>query len=220
MSGGEDDLFTRWSRRKQAVRLKEAEEAAAAEEQAALPATDPEPEEPSVPNSEDPEQPVPSLDDLTPDGDLSAFMRGGVSPALRNAAMRKMWSLDPAIRDHVGLAENSWNFNEPGAMPGFGPLAAGRAVVGFLSSVTRETPAGAAETPTAEAPSPALESAAPPEPVASPPPEESVDRLDMADDPGEATTDVAAASEPAEAPGDAESARPLSRPRHGSALPR
>ena len=26
------------------------------------------------------------------------------------------------IRDFVGLSENSWDFNAPGAMPGFGPL--------------------------------------------------------------------------------------------------
>ena len=57
--------------------------------------------------------------------------------------MRKMWSLDPAIRDHVGLSEYAWDFNQPGAMRGFGPLEAGRAVVDFLSAVGRVTPADA-----------------------------------------------------------------------------
>jgi hypothetical protein len=33
-----------------------------------------------------------------------------------------VWSSDPAIRDFVGLSENSWDFNAPGAMPGFGPI--------------------------------------------------------------------------------------------------
>ena len=31
---------------------------------------------------------------------------------------------DPAIRDFIGLAENAWDFTDPDAMPGFGPLAA------------------------------------------------------------------------------------------------
>ncbi|WP_461349918.1 hypothetical protein [Bradyrhizobium liaoningense] len=28
----------------------------------------------------------------------------------------------PPFRDFVGLAENAWDFNDPTAMPGFGPL--------------------------------------------------------------------------------------------------
>src|SRR3546814_12611833 len=35
-----------------------------------------------------------------------------------------MWSLDPAIRDHVGLAECAWDFNRPDSIPGFGPIGA------------------------------------------------------------------------------------------------
>jgi TorA maturation chaperone TorD len=31
---------------------------------------------------------------------------------------------DPAIRDFIGIAENQWDFNDPTAMPGFGPLRA------------------------------------------------------------------------------------------------
>jgi hypothetical protein len=29
---------------------------------------------------------------------------------------------DPAIRDHVGLSENSWNFSAADSVPGFGPM--------------------------------------------------------------------------------------------------
>jgi hypothetical protein len=29
---------------------------------------------------------------------------------------------DPAIRDFIGIAENQWDFTDPGAIPGFGPL--------------------------------------------------------------------------------------------------
>jgi TorA maturation chaperone TorD len=31
---------------------------------------------------------------------------------------------DPAIRDFIGIAESQWDFNDPTAMPGFGPLRA------------------------------------------------------------------------------------------------
>ncbi|AHY54822.1 hypothetical protein BJS_02218 [Bradyrhizobium japonicum SEMIA 5079] len=41
---------------------------------------------------------------------------------MTHAALRRAWSADPAIRDFVGLAENAWDFNDPTAMPGFGPL--------------------------------------------------------------------------------------------------
>ena len=45
-------------------------------------------------------------------------------PELSRAALRRAWSADPAIRDFVGLAENAWDFTDPNAMPGFGPLEA------------------------------------------------------------------------------------------------
>jgi hypothetical protein len=41
---------------------------------------------------------------------------------LTRAALRRAWSADPAIRDFIGLSENSWDFNAPGGMPGFGSL--------------------------------------------------------------------------------------------------
>jgi hypothetical protein len=36
------------------------------------------------------------------------------------AALRRAWSADPAIRDFIGLSENSWDFNAPDGVPGFG----------------------------------------------------------------------------------------------------
>ena len=41
---------------------------------------------------------------------------------LTRAALRRVWVADPKIRDFVGLSENSWDFNAPNAVPGFGPL--------------------------------------------------------------------------------------------------
>ena len=63
--------------------------------------------------------PIDSIDAVT---DVTAFLRSGIPPELGRAALRRAWASDPAIRDFVGLAENAWDFNDPNAMPGFGPL--------------------------------------------------------------------------------------------------
>lgn len=38
------------------------------------------------------------------------------------AALRRTWLADPVIRDFVEVADNQWDFNDPAALPGFGPL--------------------------------------------------------------------------------------------------
>src|SRR3546814_7221733 len=89
----------------------------------------------------EPPGPLPSLENLTAESDLTAFLREGVPESLKKAALRKMWLLDPAIRDHVGLAECTWDFNRPGSIPGFGPIGATAFEPGFFS---RAAIAGAA----------------------------------------------------------------------------
>lgn len=115
MSG---DFLARWSRRKRA-------------------AAEPEGKAPSPPSDAgDPAQaaearpgdapivPLPILEELTPDSDVTAFLQHGVPASLRNAALRRMWSLDPAIRDYVGDARDyAWDWNVPGGVPGTGPLS-------------------------------------------------------------------------------------------------
>jgi hypothetical protein len=65
---------------------------------------------------------LPPIDSITAATDVTAFLRQGIPPELSRAALRRAWAADPAIRDFVGLAENAWDFNDPHAMPGFGPL--------------------------------------------------------------------------------------------------
>ncbi|MGR4928106.1 DUF3306 domain-containing protein [Bradyrhizobium sp. CAR08] len=65
---------------------------------------------------------LPSIDAIAAGTDITAFLRKGIAPELMQAALRRAWTADPAIRDFVGLAENAWDFNDPNAMPGFGPL--------------------------------------------------------------------------------------------------
>jgi hypothetical protein len=65
---------------------------------------------------------LPSIDSIGANTDIGAFLRSGVPAELMRAALRKAWESDPAIRDFVGIAENQWDFNDPDAIAGFGPL--------------------------------------------------------------------------------------------------
>ena len=68
---------------------------------------------------------LPDVEDLTAASDLTQFLRNGVPKALRNAALRRMWTLDPAIRDYLGEArEYAYDWNTPDGVPGSGPLLA------------------------------------------------------------------------------------------------
>lgn len=62
---------------------------------------------------------LPSLESLGPGSDLRPFLRPGVAPALRNAALRRMWTVDPAIRDYIGPADYAWDWNTPGGVPDY-----------------------------------------------------------------------------------------------------
>ncbi|RWP66865.1 DUF3306 domain-containing protein [Mesorhizobium sp.] len=148
MSAGSDNVFARWSRRKQAARYSEAavpEKDQLAPEAAATPADADCVEEQRAtaePEVAEPAEPLPRIEDLTAESDLSAFLRKDVPKMLKRAALRKMWSLDPAIRDYIGPSEYAWDFNKPGSMAGFGPLrASSEPVVDFLSTMSGANPA-------------------------------------------------------------------------------
>jgi hypothetical protein len=63
-----------------------------------------------------------SIETITFDTDIRGFLQSHVPAALTRAALRQAWASDPAIRDFIGIAENQWDFNDPTAMPGFGPM--------------------------------------------------------------------------------------------------
>lgn len=65
---------------------------------------------------------LPSIESLTSESDMSVFLQSGVPTDIVRAALHSAWRVDPAIRDFVGIAESQWDFNDPAAMPGFGPL--------------------------------------------------------------------------------------------------
>ncbi len=65
---------------------------------------------------------LPSINSITVDTDIRAFLQAGVPEDLKRSALRRAWATNPAIRDFIGIAENQWDFNDPNGMPGFGPL--------------------------------------------------------------------------------------------------
>jgi len=127
-----EGFLDRWSRRKreapEAVTLTPLEEASATPVVADVPA---EAEAIGVPA-------LPSIDDLSPESDLSLFMRADVPDALRQQAIKRMWSLDPAIRDFVGLADYAYDYNDPNGVPGFGPMRASDDIAALLRQAIGE----------------------------------------------------------------------------------
>ena len=133
------EFLSRWSQRKLNP---QPEKPAADQQQAALP-TDGET------SSKTPEavpefdiSTLPPLESIGAASDIRAFLQGGVPASLARAALRRAWSADPAIRDFVGLSENSWDFNAPDSIPGFGSLNADEVrnvAARFFNEMTEET---------------------------------------------------------------------------------
>jgi hypothetical protein len=117
------DFLARWSRRKLAsadtndAGEKIPSSAEARKDDASAPAV-------PAPDAEFDLSKLPSLESIGANSDITAFLQRGVPAGLTRAALRRAWSADPAIRDFVGLSENSWDFNAPDSIPGFGSLDA------------------------------------------------------------------------------------------------
>jgi hypothetical protein len=117
----DEEFLARWSRRKQEASARQA--APQVERDADLQAGARSPDAPQKAEHLEPDlSSLPPIEAIDATTDITAFLRKGIPPELTLAALRHAWSADPAIRDFVGLAENAWDFNDPNAMPGFGPL--------------------------------------------------------------------------------------------------
>jgi len=79
---------------------------------------------------------LPNLEDMTATTDITAFLRKGVPEHLRNAALRKSWALDPAIRNYVNPAlDYAYDWNTPGGVPGSSEIGAGMDVARLVSQI-------------------------------------------------------------------------------------
>ena len=65
---------------------------------------------------------LPPIESIGAASDIRRFLAPRVPADLTRAALRRAWSTDPAIRDFIGLSENSWDFNAQDGVPGFGSL--------------------------------------------------------------------------------------------------
>ncbi|BDA84138.1 hypothetical protein Sa4125_16800 [Aureimonas sp. SA4125] len=159
---------------------------------------------------------LPSPEELTAASDITGFLRSGVPAALRNRALRRMWSIDPAIRDAIGDARDyAWDWNVPGGMPVSGPIPASididKMVRGIFGTEKSEEVEPETDPVPAEIPGPC--------PV---PAEIPVAEGPDGSEPSSATAEMRAEAaplapeHPAETPLASAQARPL---RHGGALP-
>jgi hypothetical protein len=84
------------------------------------------PSPPSVTAQKPPFDPatLPPIDSIVAGTDIRDFLQSGVPAELAKAALRKAWLADPAIRNFIEMAENQWDFTDPGSIPGFGPMRA------------------------------------------------------------------------------------------------
>ena len=147
MSGpdqADDDksFLARWSQRKQQAKKPEqdASPADAAEAEPAIAAEAPQEFDLSS---------LPKLEELTSSTDITAFLRKGVPEHLRNAALRKSWALDPAIRNYINPAlDYAYDWNTPGGVPGSSEIGAGMDVARMVSQIMGS---GEAETDLGEA---------------------------------------------------------------------
>lgn len=146
----QETFISRWSRRKQ-----EAEK----ENQVKQPAPEPSPDEPAMsadeaadlcaasPVAQPEHKPVfdpaslPPLDSIAATTDIRAFLSPGVPEELKRAALQRVWRADPAIRDFVGLSENSWDFNDPNSIHGFGPLEVTERIKAAVEAMFDQIPA-------------------------------------------------------------------------------
>lgn len=128
MSGHEKDaegnFLSRWSQRKREAKLPDADGAAARADQevkgSPAPVVEGDAEEAFDLSS------LPDLEELTETTDITGFLRKGVPESLKNAALRKSWALDPAIRNYVNPAlDYAYDWNTPGGVPGNSELTAG-----------------------------------------------------------------------------------------------
>lgn len=216
-----DGFLTRWSRRKQQAR----------HEEPSVPEEAPAPAEPETPMEAETDTPLPELplvESITAETDVSVFLAKGVADSVRNAALRRMWSLDPAIRDYVGDARDyAYDWNTPGGVPGFGPLEASFDVEGTIARMfgRAEHPGdeelGIEEAPKAEEPSteePRIETAASETRAADPTACTDPEPAPLGQTPADAGPMSTPSAQPPAVLAEDERAR-VNTPRHGRATP-
>jgi hypothetical protein len=213
-----ENFLARWARRKAeaeqpAGRTPDANEATDAEKQSGAGVAEARTEQ-AVKAQEVDLSKLPPVESIGPETDIRAFLQKGIPPELTRAALRRVWTSDPAIRNFIGIAENQYDFATGSDIPGFGPLTPADDVARMVSQIMRE---GVPRPPSAIEPEPSAEAEAESA-------EENVQPAEVASDPLEGTQMAAADDRPPENVAtqqnvgeDEDSIAPHT---HGGALPR
>jgi hypothetical protein len=229
---GEPGFLGRWSRRKRGMEA-EAETPPDALAMPEVPPAEPDADSPGgmpksgtcpIPGMEPIDlSTLPRIDELSVTSDLAPFLRPGIPAALRSAALRRMWSLDPAIRDYIGPVEYQWDFNTPGGLPnGFASELIGdvQKLLAQAIGAVEEKPPTPLDTPPGEAEMAEGETPGPAEPPPAPPAITLVAETPPMLPPGTSLA-AGAAPTPAAIPWAVEEEAPPATPRrrHGGAMP-
>jgi hypothetical protein len=216
-----------WSRRKLAASkadVPEPDSAAPAEE----PVAEPGPEPAAEPEGVDAAyiEALPPVESIGEGSDIKPFLARGVPAHLKNAALRRLWSATPGVRDYLDPAvDYAWDWNAPGGVPGGGGVLSGVRVAKMLENLigAPKAPPDTEPPQTPDAPQSAVadsaqdaSDAAPAAEVAQPP-ASSVRRTDSTDGTGARKAGADAPAPPAVA-ASAPAALPPPR-RHGGAIP-
>jgi len=138
----DEPFLARWARRKQSATRGETERAVGPQEKGDAAASSLDADQPAADGTATPEEPpfdlskLPKIEDLTAETDIAAFLDKRVPAALRNAALGRMWSLDPTIRDFIEVAEYQWNWNVPGGAPFYELMEPGTGASTILADAT------------------------------------------------------------------------------------
>ena len=152
-----ENFLARWSRRKAeaehpADRARDANEQANPQQQPGAAATEAKKEEDK--KDEVDLSKLPPIESIGPETDIRAFLQKGIPPELTQAALRRVWTSDPAIRNFIGIAENQYDFATGSDIPGFGPLTPADDVARMVSQIMRE---GVPRPPSPPEPEPSAE---------------------------------------------------------------
>lgn len=136
------NFLSRWSQRKREAKLSGIDSAPVkpADEAEALPAPTFESGVEGVEEEFDLSS-LPKLEEITATTDIMGFLRKGVPESLRNAALRKSWALDSAVRNYVNPAlDYAYDWNTPGGVPGSSELAAGTDIAKMVLQIMGSDP--------------------------------------------------------------------------------
>lgn len=128
-----DNFLARWSR------LKRGASPAPAGEEEEIGASEAPVQEPPLPEGqtlEDLLAGLPKVEDLVPGQSLAAFMQPWVPTAIRNAALQRMWLLDPQVSGYVDPAlDYAYDYNAICPPTGFGPMEASQEMIGEVAQM-------------------------------------------------------------------------------------